>query len=110
MPRPMPRFDLRLAAGAHLAAGVVHAGEIVRLAREPVGLREWTINRLEALYELAYLRVFAAWETCQEDVFCRTLCGYVSTAGQEVLVAGAFHPNLAAAEAAMLGGQPFKLW
>src|SRR5712671_6391858 len=99
MPHQMPSLNLRLAASAQVAIGVARAGENVRAAREPVGRREWTISRLEALYELAYLRAFAAWETCQEDIFCRSLCGFASSAGQEVLHSGAFCRSLAAAEA-----------
>src|SRR5579871_6074183 len=111
MPKRIPRLDREFAAKALLAIGVVRAGEAVRAAREPIGAREWTISRLEALYELAYLRVFAAWEAHLEAVFCRSLCGYASSAGQERLVGGrAYYPSLAAAEAAMLGGRRYLLW
>ena len=109
MPRPMPPLHQHFAAKAQVAVGVVRAGEAVRGAHDEHGDRPWTIAKLEALYELAYLRVFAAWESCQEEVFCRTICGYISSAGQETLVQGPF-PTLAAAEVAMLGGQAYKLW
>jgi hypothetical protein len=68
------------------------------------------VNRLEALYELAYLRVYAAWEMYLEALFLRFLCGYASRAGQETLVAGGYFQTLAAAETAVLSGGSFLLW
>lgn len=115
MPRQIPRFDQRLAIQAQLAIGLVRAGERARALGGAIAKQEWTISRLEWLHELAYLRVFAAWEMTLEAVFCRSLCGYVSNVGQETLVAGlvpggGHYSTLAAAEAAMLEGQQFKLW
>jgi hypothetical protein len=72
--------------------------------------KAWSTVRLEALYELAYLRVFAAWEMCLEALFYRSLCGYASAAGQEVLVAGRYYPSVAAAESAVLGTRSYVLW
>lgn len=118
MPRLMPPFDIALSAQAQLAIGIAAAGETVRVAGGPIGREQWTVKRLEALYELAYLRVFAAWEMCLENMLYRSLCGYASGAGQETLVggvlpagmAGQYFPTLAAAEAAVLGPAQFKLW
>jgi hypothetical protein len=106
----MPRFDRELSAQAQLAVAIVRAGEISRVSGGAIIRKEWTTIKLEALYELAYLRAFAAWEKCLEAVFYRSLCGYTSTAGQEVLIRGHFFPTLAAAEAAVLGGFTYLLW
>jgi hypothetical protein len=108
----MPRFDLALSAQANLATSITLAGETMRQSGGSLGKREWSIVRLEALYELAYLRVFAAWETLLEDIFLRSLCGYATTAGgQETLVGGAkYFTSIAAAEAHVLGGKQFMLW
>jgi hypothetical protein len=85
MPKKMPRFDRAMDGHAKMALGVVHAGEMAR-ANGPWSVRrEWTKTRLEALYEIAYLRIFCAWESFQENVFLRSLCGYASKAGQETL-------------------------
>lgn len=105
----MPRFDRAFSAQTGLANGIVGAGETVRVSSD-VGRQEWTITRIEALYELAYLRVFAAWESLLESVFYRSLRGYTSRAGQETLIVGAHYGSLAAAEAAVLGGNQFLLW
>jgi hypothetical protein len=110
MPRQMPRFDLELAAQAQSAIAIARAGEIAHASGGRSVRKEWTTTRLEALYELAYLRVFAAWEMYMEAVFLRSLCGYESTAGQEQLHAGTYHSTLAAAEAAVLGGRHYLLW
>lgn len=110
MPRQIPRFDTRLLRQSQLAIGIVKAGEIVRSLGTPTLRHEWKMPRLEALYELAFLRVFVAWEMCLEDVFYRTLCGYASSAGQDTLVAGTYYPSLAAAKIAVQGSWPFLLW
>ena len=106
----MPRFDLELSAVTQTATAIAKAGELAHTSIDTMIRREWTIPRLEALYELAYLRVFAAWENCLEGIFYRSLCGYASTAGQETLVAGSYYPSLSAAEAAVLAGNTYALW
>jgi hypothetical protein len=110
MPRRMPRFDHVLSGQAQSAISIVRAGEIAHTSGGPSIRKEWSVAKLEALYELAYLRVFAAWEMCLEAVFYRSLCGYASSAGQETLVAGSYYRTLAAAEAAVLGGKAYRLW
>jgi hypothetical protein len=101
MPRRMPRYDQYLALQTQLAIGIVKAGEVVHDTGNPQWRNEWRIARLEFLYELAYLRMFAAWEACLESVFYRSLCGYASHAGQETLVTGIHYPTIASAEAAV---------
>src|SRR5947207_1926265 len=110
MPRRMPRFDKVLSSQAQLAIAITKAGEAVRVSG-PVAIRkEWRASRLEALYELAYLRAFASWEMCLEAVFYRSLCGYASAAGQETPISGLYYPTVAAAESAVLGRRSFVLW
>jgi hypothetical protein len=110
MPRVMPRFDRELFIQAQSASGIVRAGEIAHASGGPSVRREWSITKLEALYELAYLRVFAAWESYLEAIFYRSLCGYASTTGQETLINGTYFSNLAAAQSAVLGHQQYALW
>ena len=45
-----------------------------------------------------------------EAIFYRSLCGYASTAGQEMLVSGRYYPTLPAAESAVLSGRSYALW
>lgn len=106
----MPRFDLTLSGQTQAALAIAKAGELARFYGTTRVRKEWRMGRLEALYELAYLRAFAAWEICLEAVFYRSLCGYASSAGQETLVSGNYYPNLATAEAAVLGKNSYYLW
>ena len=106
----MPRLDRELSRKVQAALAIVRAGELARVYG-PVRVRtEWSVSRLEALYELAYLRAFAAWEICLEAIFYRSLCGFASGAGQETLITGGYYPSVAAAEAAVLGNSNYLLW
>lgn len=107
----MPRFDVVLSSLAKSATSVTKAGEMSRVSASLSTRREWSLIKLAALYELAYLRIFAAWEMCLEAAFYRALCGYASTAGQEALVGGIpYYRNLAAAETAVAGARQYLLW
>jgi len=97
----MPRFDLQLLAQTKVANDIVMAGERSRLNSGS----DWTNKRLEFLYELSYLRLFAAWEAMLESIFLRSLCGYASRHGQEQLVSGAYYAKISGAEAAMLAAE-----
>lgn len=119
MPRPMPRFDLKLATHAQVALSIVSAGETMRSHGGALGLEHWSISKLESLYELAFLRVFAAWEMCQEAVFFRALCGFSTSAGQETLapiMPGlpphlSYYPTLQSAETGIIPThRRFLLW
>jgi hypothetical protein len=106
----MPRFDSALLNNSLTALSIVSAGETSRISGDKSIRKQWSVNKIEALYELAYLRIFAAWEIYLEAVFYRSLCGYASAAGQEQLIGGHYYPNLAVAEAAVLGTRPYVLW
>jgi hypothetical protein len=94
-----------------LAIAITSAGEASRKIGGKKLRREWTFERLEALYELAYLRIFAAWEMCLDAIFFRSLCGYASRLGREPLVTGSYFRTIAAAEAAILTPtRPYLLW
>src|SRR5947207_11478693 len=106
MPKRMPRLDRSLRAQADSALGVVVAGEHSCFNSDRATRRAWHITRLEALYELAFLRVFAAWEVCLEEIMCRSLCGYRSKSGREKLTGGLGHfRTISAAQLAILNGQ-----
>jgi hypothetical protein len=110
MARQMPRFDQDLAHKAQSAIDIARAGEIVRAIGDHAVRREWSLHRLEALYELAFIRIFSEWEVLLESVFYRSLCGYVSNAGQETLIAGTYYRSIAAAQTAVHAGQQYLLW
>lgn len=116
MPRQMPRLDRALSTQAQTAISIVRAGELARNSADPNVRSQWTPTKLEALYELAYLRAFIAWESCLEAIFYRSLCGFASRTGQELLVAGkvgigpsGFYRTIADAELAVCG-TGYALW
>ena len=106
--RPLVRL---LAAQIDEAANLVRAAEAIRNA-VPIdshARRGFNFRQIEAMYELAYLRIFAAWEVFLEESFLRLMCGFVS--------AGHSHPTKAPgprtiedARLAVLGGRRFKPW
>lgn len=114
MPRQMPSLARRFAAATLAAVGIAEAGELVRAAarRGSIAQRELRLTRLEALHEMAYLRIFVEWELFLEATFLRTQCGYTSP----LYVAPAFapgrsrQPNLAAAQASLYGTRDYLLW
>jgi hypothetical protein len=109
--RRMPRFDLEFDAQTQEAYRIVSAGETVHSRGGLLGKSEWPVKRIQSLYELAFLRVFAAWEQLLEDVFVYSLCGFKFRRGRrELLVSGAYYPKLTDATAAMLGGNRYLLW
>lgn len=108
MPKQIPRYDLELSEHADAAREMVLAGEKARVIMGS----DWTIKRLEFLYELAYLRVFIAWEQVLESIFYRSLCGYASSSGLEDLVCGKYYSKIAEAETAVLASEnkTYLLW
>lgn len=111
MPRRMPAFQLDLAQEVDRATQIALMGERVRSLSEPgSGIRrELSINRLEALYETAYLRLFLRWEDFLEQTFLRYLCGYVSGAVPGTLRQASF-ATIDDAEIAILHGRDFVSW
>src|SRR3954468_2679348 len=110
MPRQMPPLALRFAGAVTRAAGIAEAGEIVRASATPgsVVQRELRVSRLEALHEMAYLRIFVEWELFLEEAFFRSQCGYVSSLYAPVFAAGQQRQKtLADARAALYGSQPY---
>lgn len=113
MPRDLPA----LADGFEVA--VRRAEEyVVRLEQANASLGSMPnapqigVSALELSYELAYLRIFLAWEEFLSECFLRLLCGYQARGiGQEPLRPGVHYlPTIAQADAAVLGGQRYKLW
>jgi hypothetical protein len=82
---------------------------MVRFSTDRALRREWTETKVEALYELGFLRIFVAWETLLEVSFYRYLCGYKSRFGMATTT-GPYCRDIAAAEAAVLGGRRYRPW
>lgn len=110
MPRRMPSLSSEFNKRVVDALGISEAGEVAASRDAGAPLR-FTLSRLEALYEMAFLRTFVGWEAFLEQAFIRYLAGYISHAGQQRLPAGrTYSPTLNAAEAQVLGGKAYRLW
>src|SRR5687768_7078462 len=104
MPRPMPDLAGAFANAADNAISLAVAGERARvLLTGTSGATPLSVQRLELLYELAYLRVFNQWEVFLGESFLRYLCGYTSSLGPAVMSVGSHYSSLADAETAVLG-------
>lgn len=107
----MPQLAQTYCAEVDRALDLAGSIETVRITLSPTQ-RITAISRfqLELVYELAFLRVFLAWEGFLEDSFVRYLCGYAARSGQETMKNGHFFRTIAAAHTAIRQGQPFLLW
>ncbi len=93
------------------AVKLVRAAESIRNAVPAAShaRKGFSFRQIEAMYELAYLRIFAAWEVFLEESFLRLMCGFES--------GGSTHPTTAPgprtihdARLALLAGRRFKPW
>jgi hypothetical protein len=108
----MPNFAGKFAAAVDYAADLSVAGEQARvlLSTRKLSVQPLTINKLEMLYEMAFLRMFTQWETFLEQTFIRYICGYTCTLGPVTMITGSYFPTLAAAQYALLGKNTYLLW
>lgn len=113
MPRRMPNIGQilanRIATSLELPATFeelkanVQVGTIAHRLLHP--------KRIEAAYEMAFLRVFIAWEDALEQAFIRYLAGFSNSHGPLTPVAGkSFSATIPAAEAQLYGSRQYLLW
>lgn len=111
----MPHYVTHLAGRFHLevtkALELIDAAENVRASNPDVqARRDFSIPRLELIYELAYLRVFVFWEQFLEESLVRYLCGYMNAHGRQVLTAGSYERRIEDARNRLLGSNNYILW
>src|SRR4051794_31969902 len=107
MPRAMPALALKFQGAVRSALGIAEAGEIIRAlsSRHSRPYRELALSRLEALHEMAYLRIFLEWENFLEASFLRMMCGYDSPLYSPEFTAGkSSQKSLADAQLALYEG------
>jgi hypothetical protein len=111
MPRRMPPMAFQFGREVSRALAIAQAGEIIRSTaqRASVARRQLHQGRLEALYEMAYLRVFITWELFLDESFLRYLCGYMTSTGAPALLQSAFR-TIVDARNAVLGAQKYVSW
>jgi hypothetical protein len=111
MPRRLPQYDREFVRRVGFALSCIDHIEQARLLGLQSGANLITLADLEYTYELAFLRIFLAWETLLEEALIRLICGYSRPSGQEPLIPGTtYHRTIADAEAAILGRRNYELW
>lgn len=113
MARKMPPLGTRFADAARSAAAIAQAGELARADARPDSrtYRDLTPARLEALYEMAYLRVFIAWEDLLEESFVRLMCGYESGGySPQFKASRTRQKDIATARTSLYGPRDYLLW
>ena len=113
MPRQMPDFAAELADRISIAAQLPATFEQLKARALPgsVEHRLLHVKRIEAAYEMAFLRVFIAWEDALEQSFIRYLSGCsnsVSPATPAPTIV--FSKTIALAELQLYGGNQYLLW
>lgn len=107
----MPALDQRLGDRIRESVSIAHAAETARLSPKSSNVyRAFSLTRVELLYELAFLRVFLAWESYLEEVFVRCLCGYRTRHGIVAPRSGTHSRTLQGAQGVILGGRTYVLW
>lgn len=118
MPRNIPPLAAAFAHDVQLWVDLARSGEVVRVAAASNATvrAELRPARLEALYEVAYLRMFLSWETYLEESLTRLICGYslgapgLTLSGTAFSLVGPAIPTLAAGTAVILGSAPYVSW
>lgn len=111
MPRLLPHFDHQFAHDVAAALNLISRIETLNAFSQGQAIDRLSIGNVELSYELAFLRIFLAWELFLEDSLLRLLCGYRHSGGQEPLQPNrTYFRTLGDAERAILGGQQYKLW
>lgn len=112
MSRQLPNFGSALSVRVAEALKIANAGEMAALRSAQSGrMISLRHGQIEAIYEMAFLRVYVGWEATVEQIFLRLLCGYSSPVCTTTLhPAKAYYRSLRDAEAYLLRGRRFALW
>jgi len=111
MPRRLPQYDREFFRRTGFALSCISHIEQGRLLGLQNNKNLITLADVEYTYELAFLRIFLAWESLLEDALTRLICGYSRSGGQEPLISGTnYYKTIANAEAAILGRRDYELW
>lgn len=110
MPRRMPPLASVFVGKVREAEELISNIEALRAA-SAISLRVLSVYQLEMVYEMAYLHIFANWETLLEESFYRYACGYAGSGGKvQVMHSGQYFRSLTHARAAIEGARHYALW
>jgi hypothetical protein len=113
MPRVMPALAASYDQHVQGTLQIVGSTEALWLTAPPASAikRQLKVDRLEALYEAGFLRIFAAWENYLEEVLVHLLAGYRTPGYIPVAVPGSvLLTTLQSARAVLYGNHRFLLW
>src|SRR5688500_4533197 len=112
MPGQLPYFGAALHKRVVEDLRIAESGELSSVQSAIPGRRvRIHSTRLQAIYEMAFLRIYVEWEATLEEVFLRLLCGYTSPSCTTTLhPSSSYFPSLSVAEAALLRGARYILW
>ncbi len=108
---PPPFVDLQKSIGASIR--LVSATEALWISAPPASQlrQQLTAGQLEALYEAAYLRIFAAWESYLESTTVRLMAKKGTASYTPTCPPGTnLYRTLDLARAALFGGRNYLLW
>ena len=104
----MPPLQGRFSSEVDLSLQLADMGERIR-DRCPEVARDFGRTKVEAFYELAFLRIFMLWEDFLEQSFLRYLCGFASRTGPPALIGPKFR-RIEDAEKSVLSNRPYVSW
>lgn len=111
MPRRLPLYNNVLAQHIGASLALVLRLENARVISSRQYGQSVRISDVELAYELAFLRVFLAWEVVLEEALVRLICGYHHSGGQEPLKpTKQYFRTTSDAERALLQGRRYQLW
>lgn len=107
----MPAIATQFIASAASAATIPVEIQSLRTAVTPAYRNVLRPTRIDALYELAYLRAFASWEAFLEDAVLHMMCGFVSPIYAPIFPPGMRRSlTLTNARATLFGARDYLLW
>jgi hypothetical protein len=112
MPRRMPELAKQFRVYTEEATELARGTERIRVqgATTPLIRQELSLGRIYLIYEMAFLRIFAQWETFLEASFLRYMCGYSSIAGYRPQLLQPACKELTIAKRILFGPRPYLLW
>lgn len=109
----MPDLADRFAASVEEALEIVASTEVLWLTAPPASAvrQHLRVDRLQALYESIFLRVFSTWENFLEEVSARYLAGYSCDIYTPIASSGStLARTIVEARGRLYGGRRFLLW
>lgn len=109
MPREIPKIASAFNIEVSKYLKAIDELEDLRFHIEKGYLRNLSLPRIEHYYELAFLRIFLAWEVFIEQSFYRYICGYTFH-GLISVPKSCFLKDPSVAEISLLSGRSYILW